>query len=427
MKKLIKGGRVIDDANGVDGRFEVLVEDAKVAAVLIPEEAAKHEKDDQVQVLEADGMIVTPGFMDMHVHLREPGYEYKETIRTGTEAAAAGGFTAVACMANTNPINDCQPVTEYILTRAENEGVVRVHAIGAMTKGQKGEALSEIGELKEAGIVALSDDGMPVMNSELARRGFEYAAMFDLPVIVHSEDLELSAGGVMNEGFVSTELGLPPIPAIAEEIMVARDLLLAKYTGCRVHVAHVSTAGSVALIRWAKQSGFPVTAEATPHHFTLTDESVRGYGTNFKMSPPLRSEEDRLALIEGLSDGTIDAIATDHAPHDAVVKEMEFDKAANGVIGLETALPLALKLVEEGRMEISRMVELLTCGPARILGLPAGTLTPGVEADITVFDPGLEHLYDAASVKSRSRNSPFLGWTLKGKVLHVLVSGEEVF
>ena len=418
MKKLLKGGRVIDPANRVDGRFDVLIEDGRIAGLLKPEEGEALAGDFRILVVNAEGCLVTPGFVDLHTHLRDPGYEHKETIRTGTEAAAAGGFTTVVCMANTNPVNDCQPVTEYILTKAEKEGKVKVKAVGALTKGLKGEVLAEIGELKEAGVVALSDDGHPVMNAELARRGFEYASMFSLPVIVHSEDLNLSAGGCMNEGYVATELGLPPMPHAAEEVMVARDLILAKSTGCRVHIAHVSTAGSVDLIRWAKDQGVPVTAEAAPHHFSLNDEAVRSYCTNFK--------EDRLAVVKGLADGIIDAIATDHAPHETVVKELEFDKAANGVIGLETALPMALKLVETGDLGLFRMVETLTSGPAEVLGLSCGTLSVGSDADVVVIDPRIEYIYEAAMIKSRSKNSPFLGWTLKGKAVYVLVKGEAV-
>jgi dihydroorotase len=426
MKRLIKGGRVVDPASGTDRIADVLIEGETIRGVLDPRDGDAVAHGGDAEVFRADGMVVAPGFIDLHVHLREPGYEHKETVATGTDAAVAGGFTAVACMANTNPVNDNQAVTEYILAKARAAGKAKVYPIGALTVGLKGEALADIGELKAAGVVALSDDGETVMNAEVMRCGLRYAAMFGLAVISHCEDRVLRGDGVMHEGFVSTELGLPPIPGVAEEVMVARDLLLARETGARLHVAHVSSAGSVDLIRWGKSIGVNVTAEAAPHHFILTDEAVRGYDPNFKMSPPLCGEEDRAALVRGMADGTIDCIATDHAPHDLVIKNLEFEKSANGVIGLETALPLTLRLVREGSLPLARAIELLTIGPARALGLPGGTLAAGADADVVVFDPEARYRYDATMVRSRSKNSPFLGWEMTGRVVRTFVRGRPM-
>ena len=424
MKTLIKGGRLIDPAAGIDEAMDVLIDQDKIEAILTPQEGEAIAAEKKAKLFNADGMVVTPGFIDIHVHLREPGFEHKETVATGTEAAVAGGFTAVACMANTDPVNDNQAITQYILTKAAQRGKARVYPIGAMTVGLKGEALADIGELKAAGCVAVSDDGETIMNAELMRRGLEYASMLDLAVISHCEDRNLKGSGVMNEGFVATELGLPPIPASSEEIMVARDILLAGAAGAQVHIAHVSCAGSVELIRWGKAKGINVTAEVTPHHFTLTDEDVRGYDPNFKMSPPLRTEADRLALIQGLADGTIDCIATDHAPHDLVIKNLEYEVAANGIIGLESALPLTMKLVEDGHLTLKRAIEALTSGPARVLSLPGGTLAVGRDADITVFDPQAKYRFDYSCIRSRSKNSPFLDWEVTGRVIGVFVGGK---
>jgi dihydroorotase, multifunctional complex type len=355
MKTLIKGGHVIDPSQNIDEVRNILIEDGKIKNY--PPDTKDVETDSTIQVIDASGKIVAPGFIDMHVHLREPGFEYKETIRTGCLAAAAGGFTSVVCMPNTNPVNDNASVTEYILLKARTEGVVNVFPVGAITKGQKGETLAEIGEMWEAGCVAISDDGQPVMNSGVMRHAMEYVKAFGIPVISHAEDLELSAKGAMNEGFTSTTLGLRGIPNASEEVMVARDITLAELTGAHLHVAHVSTAGSVRLIRDAKRRGVKVTAEATPHHFTLTDKAVLNYDTNAKMNPPIRSREDMEAIRGGLKDGTIDIIATDHAPHSEDEKKVEFDLAPFGISGLETALPLASRLVAEGVLTLPELIK----------------------------------------------------------------------
>jgi dihydroorotase len=366
--------------------------------------------------------------IDMHVHLRQPGREDKETIASGTMAAARGGFTAVCCMPNTDPVNDTRSVTEFILDTAKREGAVQVYPVGAITKGLKGEELAEIGELSEAGCVAISDDGRPVMNAELMRRAMEYATMFDLPVIQHSEDLHLSGRGVVHEGFVSTELGLRGIPSASEAAMVARDLLLAELTGARLHIAHVSAAESVRLIREAKTRGVQVSCETTPHHITLTEEAVRGFNTNAKMNPPLRSEADRQALLDGLRDGTIDVIATDHAPHTVQEKEQEFDPAPCGVIGLETALAVTLTtLVASGVLSLSGAIAKLSSEPARILKLPKGQIAEGADADLTIIDPTREWEVDAGAFASKSRNTPFHGWRLKGQTVATFVAGKIVW
>jgi len=362
----------------------------------------------------------------MHVHLREPGEEYKEDIVSGTRAAAAGGFTAVACMPNTRPVNDCLSVTAMILERAR-QGFARVYPVGAISSGSRGEGLAEYGEMKQAGVVAVTDDGLPVSNSQLMRRAIEYAADFQLAVISHSEETALSRHGAMNEGVVSTRLGLKGIPAAAEAIMVYREIALAECTGRPVHIAHVSTEMATDLIRSAKARGVKVTAETTPHYFTLTDEAVQGYNTNAKMNPPLRSESDRQAIRQGLADGTFDAVATDHAPHSALEKEVEFDLAANGIIGLETSLPLSLALVRDGVISEQRLVELLSVNPARILKVAGGSLAPGQPADVTVIDPELEFDYTLESVVSKSRNSPFLGWKMKGRAVMTMVGGRVMF
>jgi dihydroorotase len=351
----------------------------------------------------------------MHVHLREPGYEYKETVLSGAQSAVAGGFTTVACMANTNPVNDNGSVTRYIIEKARAANLARVFPIGALSKGLKGESLADIGEMAEAGVVAISDDGRPVMDGNLMRRALEYCSMFHLPISVHEEDLHLAAGGVMNEGPTSLRLGLKGIPYAAEDVMVARDLVLARLTGGRLHIAHISTRGAVALVRRAKTEGLAVTAEAAPHHFTLTEEAVEGYNTNAKMAPPLRQREDVEAVKEGLRDGTIDAIATDHAPHHHDEKDVEFDQAANGIVGLETALPLTLRLVNEGRLSLTEAVRKLTINPARILGLPYGTLSLGSPADIVIFDPASTWKVVPQRLRSKSKNTPFGGWELRGK------------
>jgi dihydroorotase len=424
----LKGGRIVDPSQGMDETADLLIEKGRVAAIGkdIREAGSRKgvEKGTEPVVLDIRGLVVLPGLIDMHTHLREPGFEYKETIETGSRAAAAGGFTAVACMPNTEPVNDNHSVTEYILRKARACGLVRVYPIAAISKGSEGKVLSEMGDLKEAGAVAFSDDGKPVMNSTLMRRALEYAASFGLPVISHCEDHSLSRGGLMNESFVSTELGIRGIPSAAEEIMVTRDLTLAEYTGTSVHIAHVSTAGSVRLIREAKTRGVRVTAETAPHYLTLTDDALRSYDTNLKVNPPLRSRRDVEALKEGLRDGTIDVIASDHAPHATTEKDVEFEYAASGMVGLETSLGLGLKLVEEGVLTLRDLVLKMSTKPAAILRIPGGTLKAGSPADLTVIDPLREWTVDVKAFKSRSRNSPFHGWKLKGKAVLTIVGGE---
>jgi dihydroorotase len=423
MTLLIRGGRVIDPANSVDAVQDLLVEDgtiARVGAALAAPQGAT--------VLDAAGMWVCPGFIDMHVHLREPGQEYKETVASGTRAAAAGGFTAVCCMANTQPVNDTRAVTDYILAKARSEGVVRVYPIGAVTRGLEGKELAELAELAEAGCVAYSDDGRCVMNAELYRRAMEYTLPFGAPVISHAEDHTLSKGGCMNEGVVSTELGMRGIPAAAEDVMVARDILLAELTGAHVHIAHLSTAGAVRLVRDAKARGVRVTAEVTPHHLLLTEDAVRAWDPNAKMAPPLRSKRDVEALVEALADGTIDCVATDHAPHAVSEKEGEFEHAANGIVGLETAVSLLLdRLVKPGVLPITTLVSRLSRDPARLLGLAGGGLGVGAPADVTVIDPDAVVTIDPARFASRSRNTPFAGWTATGAPVATLVGGAIVW
>ncbi|MDP3937986.1 MAG: dihydroorotase [Deltaproteobacteria bacterium] len=418
----IVNGRLIDPRNRIDGEHDLLVDDGRIAAV-----APRGEGDREGQRIDASGKWVVPGLIDMHCHLREPGHEYKESILTGTRSAAAGGFTSVACMANTDPVNDSPAITEFILGKARREGVVNVFPIGAATRGLAGESLAEIGQMKEAGIVGVSDDGNPIMDSGVARRVFEYAKMFHLVVISHCEDRNLVGRGVMNEGLVSTRLGLTGVPTQAEEIMVARDILLAEMTGVRLHIAHISTAGSIRMLRDARDRGVDVTAEATPHHLTLTEEAVTGYRPDAKMAPPLRSEADVRALREAVADGTVEVIATDHAPHSPVEKEVEFDEAPNGIIGLETALPLVLKLVREGALGLERALHALTAAPALILRLDKGHLAEGADADITIIDPDLEFEFDPTRFYSKSRNTPFGGWKLRGRAVRTIVGGRTVF
>ncbi len=415
---LITGGTVIDPVNDRTGPFDVLVRDGRIVAVEAPGriEAAADRVD-------AAGCWVTPGLIDMHVHLREPGYEYKETVATGTLSAVAGGFTAVACMANTKPVNDSAAVTEFILDRARIAGLARVHPIGALSVNLAGRELAEIGEMFEAGIVAISDDGMPVADGSLMRRALEYAQIFDIPVIVHEEDPQLAGDGVMHEGGTCHHLGLRGMPAAAEEAMLARDLALLQQTGGRLHVAHISTAGSIRLLREAKLRGLMVTAEVTPHHFALTDDAVRDYDTNAKMKPPLRQQSDVDVVIEALRDGIIDAIATDHAPHHRDEKDVEFDAAAFGIVGLETSLPLALKLVREADLDPVTLVRAMSVNPARILGLEAGSLAVGMPADITVIDPNHAWTVDLEGLRSKSKNSPFGGWPMVGAARMTIVGG----
>ena len=422
MRLLIRQGRVVDPANGVDGVQDVLVADGKIEQV-----GPRLPAPEGAVTIDATGKIVCPGLIDMHVHLREPGFEYKETVASGTRSAAAGGFTTVCCMANTFPVNDNRAVTDYILAKARVEGVVRVHPIGAVTRGLKGAELAELAELAEAGCVAFSDDGKCVMNAGLYRHAMEYVLPFGTPVISHAEDATLAGAWAMNEGVVSTELGLPGLPAAAEDVMVARDILLAELTGAPVHIAHLSTAGAVRLVREAKARGIRVTAEVTPHHLVLTEEAVRSWDPNTKMAPPLRTKRDTEILVEALADGTIDCVATDHAPHSLAEKEGEFDRAANGIVGLETAVAVLLdRLVRPGLLSLATLVSRMSRDPARLLGLPGGSLGPGVPADITILDLDRELTVDPARFHSRSRNTPFAGWTLRGGPVTTIVGGRVV-
>ena len=424
MQILIKGGHLIDPANKKNGQFDLLISKGKIEAV---EPKGKIKDIPGADIIDAKGAIVTPGFCDMHVHFREPGHEYKETIETGSQSAAAGGFTTVAVMPNTSPVNDNRSVTEFILSQAKETSNINILPIGAITKGLRGETLSDMGELKEAGCIGYSDDGRPVSNSEIMRRALEYSKMFDLPCIQHSEVLELTQGGSMNEGIVSTELGLKGMPTEAEDIMVHRDICLLPKTGGRLHVAHISSGGSVDLVRQAKAKGLAVTCEVAPHHFTLTHDACRGYDTNAKMSPPLRTQSDLDMIKEGMRDGTIDIIATDHAPHDRVDKQVEFSKACFGIVGLETALPLTLKMVDEKVISLERAIDMLTFQPNQLFNLDKGSLGIGKAADITLFDEKMEYTIDPSQFRSRSKNSPYKDWKVRGKVLRTLVNGKTVF
>ena len=421
MTIVIRNGRVIDPGR-INGQADVLIQNGKITQVAkglaVPPGAT---------VMDAAGKWVLPGFVDLHVHLREPGFEYKETIQTGTAAAVAGGFTSVCCMPNTSPVNDNQSVTEFILDKARAAGLAHVFPIGAITKGSEGKELAEFGELKDAGCVAVSDDGKPVMNGMVMRRALEYARAFALTVVDHCECLHLSEGGCMHEGLVATEMGLHGVPAAAEDVMVARNLALAELTGGRLHLAHLSTAGSVRMVREAKARGIKVTAEACPHHFLLTDEAVREFNTNAKMNPPLRNRKDVDTIKAGLKDGTIDAIATDHAPHADFEKQREFDYAPFGIVGLETAWGLALTLVDEGLLSVEQVVALLTVQPARAFGLSKGTLAVGADADVTLIDPDAQWVVEPEQFRSKGRNTPFAGWKLKGRVTTTIVGGRVVY
>jgi dihydroorotase len=421
VRTRIAGGTVVDPVAGTAVLADVLLDGDRIEAV-----GAPGSLDAEAQVIDATGQLVLPGLVDIHVHLREPGQEYKETVATGVAAALAGGFTSVACMANTNPVNDSSAVTQFILDRAKVANGARVYPIGALSVGLAGERLAEIGEMHRAGIVAVSDDGRPVMDAGLMRRALEYTRMFGLPIIAHEEDDNLCCGGVMNEGVTALRLGLRGRPAAAEDVMVARDIALAELTGGRVHVAHVSTAGAVELIRAARARGVAISAEVTPHHLFLTDEAVGEYDTNAKMAPPLRSAADVAAVRAGLADGTIEAIATDHAPHHADEKDVEFDHAAFGIVGLETALGLGLRLVAEGLLDLPTLIARMSVGPARLLGLPAGTLAPGAHADVTLVDAERRWKVSARAFRSKSRNMPYEGWDMTGRVTTVLVGGRIV-
>ena len=415
---LVKGGRIIDPGSGTDAVKDILVEDGRIARI------GNGLSADDAALVNAEGMLVFPGLVDMHVHLREPGFEHKETIESGTKSAAAGGFTTVACMPNTNPVIDSPAMVEYVYLKAEKEGCVKVKPIAAITKGQRGEELSPIGELVRYGAAAFSDDGHPVSNSNLMRRAMEYASMWDALIISHCEDVDLSRDGVMNEGEVSTMLGMRGIPSVAEDVMVAREIALARYTGCRVHIAHISTKASVEMVRRAKAEGIKISAEAAPHHFSLTDSAVDGYSSMTKVNPPLRSEEDVEAVIRGLMDGTIDAIATDHAPHHRDDKEVEYSMAAFGISGLETAVPLAVThLLRPGILTPLELAERMSLAPARLLKIDAGYITEGGPADITIIDPDCEIVVDVSKFVSKGKNSPFDGMKLWGRVLYTVVEG----
>ncbi|MDZ7830471.1 MAG: dihydroorotase [Desulfobacterales bacterium] len=424
MRIIIKGGRVLNPGE-LDGLMDVYIQDDVIAGIVENADATPpFEADSADRIISADGCIVSPGLIDMHVHLREPGEEYKETIKTGIQAAAAGGFTGICCMPNTLPVNDSKEVTRYIIGQAKALASVRVFPIAAVSRGLAGDSLSEYGELKEAGAMGITDDGKPVKNSQLMRRALEYSKSIGLRMISHSEELAL-ANGVMNEGPTATRLGLSGIPNAAESIMVMREIALAELTNTPVHIAHVSTRESVRAIRAAKAEGIPVTAETAPHYFTLTDQAVAEYDTHAKMNPPLRSPEDREAVCEALTDGTLDVIATDHAPHSDLEKQVPFDEAANGVIGLETSLSLGLRLVDAGVLTISRLIEIMALNPARILGLGSG-LRVGGKADLTVIDLSVNYQYRAANGFSKSRNTPFDGWEFQGRAKCTLVSGRIV-
>lgn len=422
MNLLIKNGRVIDPSQKLDQTSDLLIENGVIKeigpALVAPA---------GVQTIDATGCYVTPGLIDMHVHLRDPGLEYKEDIVSGTKAAVAGGFTSICCMPNTKPVIDNKAIVSYIRNKAREEGLCNLFPVGAITQGSKGECMAEMGELKESGCVAVSDDGHPVKSSELMRRALQYASGIGIPVISHAEDLDLVGEGTMNEGFTSTELGLKGIPRVAEDIATAREVLLAEYTGAPLHIAHVSTSGAVEIIRSAKARGVKVTCETAPHYFTLTDDAVRGYNTNAKMNPPLREAADVAAIKAGLKDGTIDCIATDHAPHHIDEKDVEFNVALNGIVGLETSLPLSLKLVTDGVLTLAQLVEKMSCNPAKILSLGRGTLAIGAIADVTVINPASNWTVTAERLASKSKNSPFIGWDVQGCAKATIVGGEIKF
>ncbi len=419
MNLLIKNGRVLDPSQNIDGLKDVFVKGKKIQGLYEKGSAPEADKE-----IDASGCIVIPGLVDMHTHLREPGYEYKETINTGTMAAVKGGYTTVCCMPNTNPINDSVAVTQFILDKVAKEGACTVYPIGAITTGQQSEELTELQALLKAGCIAFTDDGRPVTNSLIMRRALEYSKIFDVPIISHCEDLKLSEDGVMNEGFVSTIVGLRGIPKAAEETMVARDLSLCELTGGRLHIAHVSTEGSVKLIRDAKSRGINATAETCPHYFSITDEAIISYDTNLKVNPPIRTERDVAAVNEGLKDGTLDVIATDHAPHHKDDKNVEFDAAAFGISGLETAFALSLRLVDQGILDLNQLVAKMSLTPSRIMGINKGTLSDNADADIAIINTETQYKVDSEDFLSKGKNSPFHKWTLKGKIEKTVAMGK---
>lgn len=427
MRTVLRDGRVIDPASGFDGVADVVIEGGRIAHVGPGAAALAAGAERDTRVIDCRGRWVVPGFVDVHTHLREPGLEYKEDIASGTRAAAAGGFTTVCAMPNTRPVNDNRAITEMMVAKARSHGVVRVHPIGAITRGQQGRELTEMADLRDAGCVAVSDDGRCVTDSAVMRRALEYAHTFGLPVVQHAEDHTLTAGAQMHEGAVATRLGLKGWPRVAEDHIVARDLMLAAATGAHYHLAHASTQGSAALLREAKARGIRVTAEVTPHHLTLTDEAVLGYRTVCKVNPPLRERGDVDALIDALADGTLDCIATDHAPHAAIEKDCEFSEAAHGMVGLETCVALLLDLVRGGRVKPSRLIDALTAAPARAFGFDAGALRVGALADVTVIDPDLSWTIDPSRFRSKSRNTPWEGVRVQGAVVRTFVAGDEVF
>jgi dihydroorotase len=427
MKILIRNGRLVDPSQGIDGLYDLIISNGKISEIRNAEERERKNPETEAsgsQDINAEGLLVIPGLVDMHAHLREPGFEYKETIRTGTEAAIAGGITSVCCMPNTSPVNDNASVTDFITKKAAEQGFCDVFPIGAITKAQKGEELAEFGMMFEAGCVAFSDDGRPVMDSLLMRRALEYSKIFNVPIISHAEDLSLAAGGVMNEGLLSIKLGLRGIPAQAEEIIVARDIALAELTGARLHIAHISTKGSVDLIRLAKRRGIAdITAETCPHYFSISEDSVEGYNTNAKVNPPLRRDEDIDAIRQGLKDNTIDVIATDHAPHHRDEKLGEFDLAPSGISGFETSIGLSMKLVEGGVLTMNQLIEKMALNPARIIGVRKGNLKKGADADIVMLDTRVGYTVAAAGFRSRGKNTPFEGWELNARPVATIAKG----
>jgi dihydroorotase len=427
MKLLLKGGRLVDPSRNLDEQMDLLVENGKILEMGKNLHQPGKKVTNNINILDLKGLVVVPGLIDMHTHLREPGFEYKETIQTGSEAAAFGGFTSVACMPNTKPVNDTRSITEFIKKRAATCNLVNVFPVASVSMGAEGACLTEFMDLIDAGAVAFSDDGKPVMDGALMRRALEYASSLGVPIISHCEDTHLSSGGSMNEGRVSTELGLQGIPGIAEDLMVARDIIIAGYTNTTLHIAHVSTAGAVQLIREAKEKGIKVTAETAPHYFTLTDEALKDFDTSAKVNPPLRSMADIDAVKSGLKDGTIDVIASDHAPHASTDKEVEFEYASFGITGLETSLSLSLKLVSDGLLSLSQLILKMSTNPAKILNIPKGTLKTGFDADITVIDLKKRWTVDRGNLRSKGRNTPFHGWVMTGKAVTTIMGGKITY